>query len=37
MLNDLYFNIGFVMFMNYNRIDLLKVVFDFLDLLSDLN
>ena len=37
MLNDLYFELGFIMFLNYNRIDLIKVTIDFIDLISDLN
>ena len=37
MLNDLYFELGFIMFLNYGRIDLIKVAIDFIDLLSDLN
>ena len=37
MLNDLYFDIGFIMFLKYARIDLIKVTIDFIDLLSDLN
>ena len=37
MLNDLYFELGFIMFLNYDRIDLIKVTIDFIDLLSDLN
>ena len=37
MFNDLYFELGFIMFLNYNRIDLIKVTIDFIDLLSDLN
>ena len=37
MLNDLYFDIGFIMFLNYNRIDLIKVTIDFIDLISGLN
>ena len=37
MLNDLYFELGFIMFLNYNRIDLIKVIIDFIDLIPDLN
>ena len=37
MLNDLYFDIGFIMFLNYSKIDLIKVTIDFIDLLYDLN
>ena len=37
MLNDLYFELGFIMFLNYDRVDLVKVTIDFIDLLSDLN
>ena len=37
MLNDLYFDIGFIVFLNYGRIDLIKVTIDFIDLLSNLN
>lgn len=37
MISDLYFDLGFIMFLNYNRIDLIKVTIDFIDLLSDLN
>ena len=37
MLNDLYFELGFIMFLNYDRIDLIKVIIDFIDLLYDLN
>ena len=37
MLNDLYFELGFIMFLNYNRIDLIKEIIDFIDLLLDLN
>ena len=37
MLNDLYFELGFVMFLNYSKIDNLKVIIDFIDLLLDLN
>ena len=37
MLNDLYFELGFIMFLNYDRIDLIKVIIDFIDLISDLN
>ena len=37
MLNDLYFELGFIMFLNYDRVDLIKVIIDFIDLISDLN
>ena len=37
MLNDLYFELGFITFLNYDRVDLIKVTIDFIDLLSDLN
>lgn len=37
MLNDIYFDIGFIVFLNYNRIDLIKVIIDFIDLISSLN
>ena len=37
MLNDLYFDLGFIMFLNYSKIDNLKVIRDFIDLLFDLN
>ena len=37
MLNDLYFELGFIMFLNYSKIDNLKVIIYFIDLLSDLN
>lgn len=37
MLNDLYFELGFIMFLNYNRIDLIKVIIDFIDLISNFN
>lgn len=37
MLSDLYFNLGFIVFLNYDRVDLIKVTIDFIDLLSDLN
>ena len=37
MLNDLYFELGFIMFLNYGRIDMIKVIIDFIDLIYDLN
>lgn len=37
MIGDLYYNIGFIIFLNYGRVDLLKALADFVDLLSDLN
>ena len=37
MLNDIYFELGFIMFLNYSKIDNLKVIIDFIDLLFDLN
>ena len=37
MLNDIYFDIGFIVFLNYNRIDLIKVIIDFIDLISNFN
>ena len=37
MLNDIYFDIGFIVFLNYNRIDMIKVIIDFIDLISSLN
>ena len=37
MLNDLYYDLGFIVFLNYDKVDLIKVIFDFVDLLSDLN
>ena len=36
MLSNIYYDLGFKAFMNYNRIDALKVTFDFIDLLFDL-
>lgn len=37
MLSDLYYDLGFIVFLNYSKVDLIKVIFDFVDLLSDLN
>ena len=36
MLSSIYYDLGFKAFINYNKIDALKVMFDFIDLLSDL-
>ena len=37
MLSNIYYDLGFKAFMNYNKIDALKVIIDFIDLISDLN
>ena len=36
MLSNIYYDLGFKAFINYNKIDALKMTFDFIDLLSDL-
>ena len=36
MLSNIYYDLGFKAFINYNKIDALKMAFDFIDLLSDL-
>ena len=36
MLSNVCYDLGFKAFINYNRIDALKMTFDFIDLLSDL-
>lgn len=37
MISNLYYDLGFIVFLNYGKVDLIKVIFDFVDLLSDLN
>ena len=37
MLSNIYYDLGFKAFMNYNKIDALKVAFDFIDLISNFN
>ena len=37
MLSNIYYDLGFKAFMNYNKIDALKVTFDFIDLISNFN
>ena len=36
MLSSIYYDLGFKAFINYNKIDVLRLTFDFIDLLSDL-
>ena len=36
MLYNIYYDLGFKAFMSYNKIEALKVTFDFIDLLFDL-
>ena len=37
MLSNIYYDLGFKAFMKYNKIDALKVTFDFIDLISNFN